>query len=143
MQWDTEIMENGDDMLVKGAIHNPDEPQHFMRIKPVKKVVTIMLNGDPVARTEKALRLMEVGRDVYDPVLYVPREDLLTVLERVPGKETLCPLKGTASYWRLEGQEKDIAWSYERPFDFAEKIAGFVAFDTSRVAIHEAPAGAG
>lgn len=134
-------MENGANMLVRDAIHNPNEPQHFMRIRPVKNSVTILLEDQAVAKTTNALRLLEVGRDVYDPVLYVPRDDLLVPLEKIVGKETLCPLKGTASYWRLKGEERHIAWSYERPFDFAEEIAGYVAFDASRVAVCEAPAG--
>ncbi|MEP3280341.1 MAG: DUF427 domain-containing protein [Stappiaceae bacterium] len=134
-------MENGLNTLVKGAIHNPNEPRHFMRIKPVNKVVTISLKNEPLAKTTHALRLMEVGKDIYDPVFYLPRGDILVPLEQVADKETHCPLKGDASYWCLRDQGTHIAWSYDKPFEFADQLAGYIAFDAALVDIYEAPAG--
>ena len=47
------------------------------------------------------------------------------------GKHTICPWKGTASYYTLSvnGKEnKDAAWFYPEPKDAAKNIKGYVAF---------------
>jgi uncharacterized protein (DUF427 family) len=44
---------------------------------------------------------------------------------------TVCPWKGTASYYTLsvDGlQNKDAAWYYPAPKDAAKQIAGYIAF---------------
>jgi uncharacterized protein (DUF427 family) len=55
--------------LSRDTIHNPDDPRHYMRIKPVKGRVRILLGGRVLADSTDALRLLEAGHDVYDPVL--------------------------------------------------------------------------
>ena len=55
------------------------------------------------------------------------REDVL----RPSDTHTLCPWKGTASYFTLEvdGQtNRDAAWFYPEPKDAAREIEGRVAF---------------
>jgi uncharacterized protein (DUF427 family) len=45
--------------------------------------------------------------------------------------QTVCPWKGTASYFSLEvdgEQNKDAAWSYPEPKEAAENIRGYYAF---------------
>jgi uncharacterized protein (DUF427 family) len=127
--------------LVADAVHNPAEPRHFMRLKSVKGEVTITFGDDVLARSVGAFRLLEVGRDLYDPVFYLPREDILCPLE-ASERTTHCPLKGEASYYSVAsaGEAGDrIAWSYETPFDFAEVLTGLVAFYPSRTAATERP----
>ena len=58
--------------LSRHTIHNPGDPRHFMRIKPVKGRVRILLGETVLADSRNALRLLEAGHDVYDPVLYIP-----------------------------------------------------------------------
>ena len=36
--------------LVKGAIHNPDEPRHFMRVVPAGRERTATVGDRPIAR---------------------------------------------------------------------------------------------
>ena len=46
-------------------------------------------------------------------------------------KTTVCPWKGTASYYTLEvaGDENpDAAWYYAKPKDAAKEISGHIAF---------------
>ena len=129
--------------LSRHTIHNPDEPRHFMRIKPVKGRVRILLDGEVLAESDSAMRVLEAGRDLYDPVLYVPAGDVRAKLSQV-GKRTFCPLKGHASYFDLVSEEgrveaPEIAWSYQETFDFAEELKDLVAFDPARVAIEEHP----
>lgn len=118
------------------TIHNPNEPRHFLRAKPVKRLVRIRRGDCLLAESIHALRVTEVANDVYDPVFYIPKTDILVPLKLVPGKATHCPLKGDASYYTVpDGAE--IAWSYETPFDFIAIIAERVAFYPDEVVVEE------
>ncbi|MEM8987804.1 MAG: DUF427 domain-containing protein [Pseudomonadota bacterium] len=123
--------------IIEGAICNPDNPRHFMRLKPVSRLVTVSRGGTVLARTQNALRLLEVGRDLYDPLLYIPKTDIVGALEEAPVTKTHCPLKGEATYWRAAGEEAALAWSYETPFAFAAALAGRIAFDPAHVTVCE------
>ncbi|MFX6972985.1 DUF427 domain-containing protein, partial [Acinetobacter baumannii] len=59
------------------------------------------------------------------PVYYIPREDVaMSELEPSPTR-THCPYKGDASYFGTrDGAAKDVAWSYEDPFDHMPAIKG-------------------
>ncbi|KAG7442992.1 DUF427-domain-containing protein [Guyanagaster necrorhizus] len=51
---------------------------------------------------------------------------------------TVCPWKGTASYYNasVDGKEvSDIAWYYPHPSEKAKSIAGYVAFYKNKVNI--------
>ncbi|MBX2853387.1 MAG: DUF427 domain-containing protein [Rhodobacteraceae bacterium] len=107
-----------------------------MALKPVKAQVKLFFGDRLLADTSNAIRLVEVGRSVYDPVLYLPQQDLALALDRLD-KSTHCPLKGDASYHALDGEE--VAWSYDAPFDFAAQLRGLLAFWPSKVRIEEQP----
>ncbi|TCD14500.1 DUF427 domain-containing protein [Oricola cellulosilytica] len=126
--------------MERKTIHNPDNEAHFMRIKPIAGTVRVTRGGRLLAESGDALRVMETGRDVYDPVIYFPRADVSGQLVPVEAKSTHCPLKGDASYFSLEGEE--IAWSYDRPLEVARELGGYVAFYSSKVVIAEAGADA-
>ena len=133
--------------LARDTIHNPDEPRHFMRVKPVRGRVRIRLGDRVLAESGAAVRVIEAGRDLYDPVLYLPRADVAATLSRT-GKRTFCPLKGHASYFDLMADDgavaaPEIAWSYEETLDFAESLTDLVAFDAARVTVEEHPPPAG
>jgi uncharacterized protein (DUF427 family) len=62
---------------------------------------------------------------------YFPRSALVAEHFRPTGTTSVCPWKGTASYFTLDvdGQTNtDAAWTYETPKDAASQIAGRVAF---------------
>ena len=62
---------------------------------------------------------------------YFPRDAVKDDVLRPSGKQTVCPWKGTASYFSLEvdGQvNADAAWYYPEPKDAAREITGRVAF---------------
>jgi uncharacterized protein (DUF427 family) len=137
-------MKASDVTFVEDAIHRPDDPRHFMRVKPFGRRVQIR-NGDTVlADTTRALRLLEAGRDLYDPVFYLPREDVHATVSLIDGKVWHCPLKGDSVFFDvLDASGKvavsEAAWSYERTFDFAEILKDLIAFDGSKVTIVEMP----
>jgi len=62
---------------------------------------------------------------------YFPREAVRDDVLRPSGKHTLCPWKGTASYFDLEVDgtvNAAAAWYYPQPKDAAKEITGRVAF---------------
>ena len=97
--------------------------------------------GPELAESQNAVRVIEIGKTIYDPVIYLPRRDIKAELIS-EAKTTECPLKGTASYFGVNGDRKrheSIAWSYLDPHDFAKEIRGLVAFYTDRVVVEEHP----
>lgn len=125
--------------MSRHTIHNPDEPRHFMRLKPVEGTVRILRNGRLLAQSSRALRVLEAGKDLYDPCLYLPRQDVKVELAASPREKTWCPLKGHASYFDLPGEVETIAWSYEETRDFADDLKGLVCFYGNKVTIEEHP----
>ncbi|PXX38689.1 DUF427 domain-containing protein [Undibacterium pigrum] len=64
--------------------------------------------------------------NIYFPINRVNQEYL-----RESEKHTLCPWKGTASYYDIvvNGETNaDAAWTYPSPKEAAKQIAGFIAF---------------
>jgi uncharacterized protein (DUF427 family) len=62
---------------------------------------------------------------------YFPADSLDRSLLRESDTHTVCPWKGTASYYTIvvDGAENvDAAWYYPEPKDAARQIAGRVAF---------------
>lgn len=136
-------MSQADTTLVPNAIHNPAEPRHFMRVKPVARRIVIRLGDEVLAETTRAVRVLEVGRDIYDPVCYLPASDISATLRRNE-HTTHCPLKGDAAYFDLvdgagEIQQAGIAWSYPEPFGFSTDLAGLIAFYPQFVTQEDAP----
>jgi uncharacterized protein (DUF427 family) len=126
------------------TIHNPADPRHFMRLKPVARKITIRLGGMQIASTGRALRLVEVSNDVYDPAFYIPMDDVTARLDPVPDRSTHCPLKGDAAYfsvngWQPAGDSDYLAWSYATTFEFARELQGLVAFNPAHVSITDSP----
>lgn len=122
--------------LATQTIHRGDEPRHFMRLKPVPRRIRVLKDSQVLADTEAALRLTEVGRDIYDPVFYIPQADMQVDLVPIIGKSTHCPLKGDASYFAHRGNEP-IAWTYDRPLAATDILKGLIAFYPDQVVVEE------
>ncbi len=138
------IMTNPQITLPAATIHNPDEPRHFMRIKPVTSRIRVRLGDETLADSTAAIRLLEVGRDFYDPMIYLPPRDLTIDLDRVAGRSSHCPLKGEAAYftcagWTPGNRDDFLAWSYPEPIGLAHELAELIAFNPAHVAIEEMP----
>jgi uncharacterized protein (DUF427 family) len=130
--------------LVKDALHNPADPRHFMRIAPVRHLVVASAAGVELARSTRALKLKEVGHDIYDPVVYFPRADVQLTHLRRSAKTTHCPIKGDTEYFDLDAAGTvvaDVAWSYTSVLPLASAIRDHVAFDTRKVNVLEYTAG--
>ena len=119
---------------LEGAIRNPANPNHLMVIRPVRRTVRVYVGDTLIAQTQNALRVMEMGKSLYDPALYIPASDVVVTLEPVD-KSTRCPLKGDASYVSFNGDE--IAWTYDRPLEGSRQLEGHFAFWPDKVRITE------
>ncbi len=62
---------------------------------------------------------------------YFPKESIKTEFFQDSNTNTVCPWKGTASYYSINVDGKsnaDAAWYYPTPKDAAKEITGRVAF---------------
>lgn len=123
--------------LVRDAIHNPNEPRHFMQaVAAFTAEATV--GGEVVARSDNAIKVTEVGRSIYDPVIYFPRSDVNMDALTVIDKTTHCPLKGDTEYFDVStatGQLAEAAWSYTQTIPEAAVLKDLVAFDTTLVTV--------
>lgn len=128
-------MNTSEKRVFPDAIYNPSNPKHFMRLLPIAARVTITAGSDILAESTAALHLIEAGKDLYAPVVYVPKADLTAALTPIPEMTTHCPLKGDAHYFRLKDEEEPIAWIYDETLPFADALKDHAAFYANRVII--------
>jgi len=104
------------------------DPKHKITVTHPDEACEIIWRGLTIARSSKVLLLTEAD---YPPVNYFPRQDVnMDVLIKTKQK-SYCPFKGYAVYWtiRHEGSTvKNVAWSYEAPYDEVSVIKNHIAF---------------
>ncbi len=112
-------------------------PDHPITIEPADKRVIVRVADTILAESVNALVLREAN---YPPVLYISREEVVMDLLEPTPTSTHCPFKGDASYFGVRDGARDVAWSYEDPFDTMAVIGGYLAFYPDRMnAIETAP----
>ncbi len=117
------------------------EKRHYAVVDNYPRKLTISHDGKVVAQTTNALILKEVGMTVYNPVFYIPKEDLVEELVSEAERSSYCPIKGEASYWNFAENPTTeyFAWSYEDPLPRSKKIKGHVAFNPKYVSVLSEP----
>ncbi|MCK7622693.1 DUF427 domain-containing protein [Streptomyces sp. RS10V-4] len=85
---------------------------HRIDIEEGSDHVRVVVNGQLLAESRRPLLLAETG---YPVRYYLPPEDVRTELLTPSATHTVCPFKGTASYWSLDGGPEDVAWAYPEP----------------------------
>lgn len=91
---------------------------------------SVRAGGAVLGESTNALELIEGD---YPAVIYFPREDLAMAFMDATDKSTHCPHKGDASYFSVVTKSttlKDVAWSYENPYDDVARIKNHLAFYT-------------
>lgn len=114
-----------------------DEAPDRVRTEPASGTVTVRFGGTHLARSSRALRLIEGD---YPVVLYVPRADADMDALVPSAHTTFCPLKGHASYYSVRDggpRGENAVWSYEDPFAELAQIRDHLAFYTDRVTVEE------
>tara|TARA_R110002050_G_scaffold149463_1_gene276127 strand:+ start:187660 stop:188022 length:363 start_codon:yes stop_codon:yes gene_type:complete len=115
------------------------EKRHYAVYDPYDRVLTLKRGDEVLAKTTKAIMVKEVGKGVYDPVFYIPKEDVKIKLNPEDRTST-CPIKGVASYWMPEiPTDNYFAWSYEDANPRAKKIKGHIAFNMADVTLISEP----
>lgn len=88
----------------------------------------VRAGGAVIGETQNALELAEEG---HVPVTYFPRKDIATAFLDPSAHSTVCPEKGTASYFSIVTKSRtieDAAWCYEEPNAAVDQIKGHIAF---------------
>ncbi len=103
------------------------------KIDPTSKRIRVIFNGEIIAETTRALRVLETS---HPPAIYIPREDIQIAYFTRTGRHTYCEFKGMADYWTIQVQDKiteNAAWSYENPARGYESMRGYLSFYPSRM----------
>ncbi len=108
-------------------------PDHEVRIEPFSGTVEVFSGTTRVAHSRRALQVFESR---YQPVCYLPMDDVDQRLLNATTTDTYCPFKGHASYWSVDtpqGTTEDALWAYQEPYDECQALAGYVAFYREKV----------
>jgi uncharacterized protein (DUF427 family) len=103
------------------------------RVETCSKLVVVEFNGEVIARTTRALRLLETS---HAPTFYVPPEDVRHEFLVPSARRSFCEWKGQAAYFSVKVRERiapDAAWAYPTPAPEQTRLRNHVAFYASRV----------
>jgi uncharacterized protein (DUF427 family) len=84
---------------------------HVITVEQSDERVRVVHDGQVLAESERPLVLRETG---CPPRYYLPPEDVRLDLLTPSATHTVCPFKGTASYWSLP-DAADLVWAYPDP----------------------------
>lgn len=104
------------------------------RIEPVAEEVRVVFAGIDIARSNRALRVLETASP---PTFYLPSADIRTdLIEPGASRRTYCEWKGRASYIDVvvdDLRAKRAGWFYPEPKRGFESLLDHVAFYAWRV----------
>jgi uncharacterized protein (DUF427 family) len=98
------------------------------RLEPTTRHLKVVLNGQVVADTRRAYRVLET---FHPPTYYIPPEDATGVSPAADIGGTMCEWKGRASYFNVTAGGETIkgrVWAYLNPTPEFKPIAGFYSF---------------
>ena len=108
-----------------------------IKIRPASGTWVVRAGGAVLGESTRALELSEGD---YPPVIYFPREDIAMAFLDASDTTSVCPHKGSASYFDIvakSGPIADAAWSYGDPKPGVAEIKDYLAFYTSKVAVEK------
>eukprot|EP01017_Pseudomicrothorax_dubius_P051241 TRINITY_DN9829_c0_g1_i8.p1 TRINITY_DN9829_c0_g1~~TRINITY_DN9829_c0_g1_i8.p1 ORF type:complete len:165 (+),score=32.35 TRINITY_DN9829_c0_g1_i8:111-605(+) len=103
------------------------------RVEPVKKQVRVIFNGEVIADTRNAKRILETS---HPPTFYIPPEDLKKEAFKKASGSSFCEWKGSASYFDIvvgDKREAKAAWTYPNPTAGFESIKDHISLYAGRV----------
>ncbi len=111
----------------------PPEPGRALYLEPTPKRVRVVVAGEVVADSRRAMMLHESG---HQPIYYFPPGDVRSELLEASDRHTRCPKKGSASYHTIRVGEHVVdagAWYYPDPIPGAPAIKDLIAFYWNRM----------
>ncbi|MER5854851.1 DUF427 domain-containing protein [Streptomyces sp. NPDC059688] len=97
---------------------------HTITIEQGERHVRVVHGDQVLAESDRALVLRETGCPVR---YYIPAEDVRLELLASSSTRTVCPFKGTASYWSLP-DAPDLVWAYPDPKPEVAEIKDHLCF---------------
>jgi uncharacterized protein (DUF427 family) len=121
-----------EDERVAGHIH---DPFHRVDVRQSSRHVRVVTKDNTtIADTRRPLLLSETG---LPNRFYFPPDDVNKDLLTATDTHTICPYKGTASYWTV-ADLKDAVWSYPQAHGDAQRISGYLSFLHDGLTVEEA-----
>lgn len=109
------------------------DPYTRVDVLPSSRHVRVEVEGVRVAESLRPYLLFETGLPTR---YYLPRLDVRMDLLEPSDTHTVCPYKGTASYYSLRIGDRlyrDLIWTYPDPVPECPKIANLLAFFNEKV----------
>ena len=121
-----------EDQVIEG---HPRDPFHRVDARASSRAVRVHLGGQLLAETREPLFVYETMLPVRT---YYPRDDVDWDALSSSLKHTVCPYKGTASYWSVTDQPQgaDLAWSYEKVLPDSAQLKDRVSFFDERTDVY-------
>lgn len=104
------------------------DPYHRVDVRRSSRHVRVVADGLVLAETDKPLLLSETG---LPNRFYIPAGDVRQDLLAPSDTHTVCPYKGTASYWSVQAggrQLTDAAWAYPEADGDSAAVSGYLSF---------------
>jgi uncharacterized protein (DUF427 family) len=105
------------------------DPYHRVDVRAADARVTVRARGEIVAESTRAKLLFETSLPAR---AYIPLEDVRRDLLEPSDKTSICPYKGTATYWSVRTGSGDLlddtVWTYAEPLRESAEVAGYVSF---------------
>ena len=108
-----------------------------IKIRPSNGTWSVRAAGAVLGESSDVLELLEGD---YPPVVYIPRKDIAMAFLEPSETTSVCPYKGTATYFSIvakSGVIKDAVWSYVDPKEDVSAIKDHLAFYPSKVTVEE------
>jgi uncharacterized protein (DUF427 family) len=115
------------------------DPYHRVDVRRSSRHVRVRLGDQVIAETTRPLLLSETG---LPNRLYFPRDDVRMDLLEATQTHTVCPYKGTASYWTVRAAEAkltDAVWCYPQAGGDATPVSGYLSFLHDDITVEELP----
>jgi uncharacterized protein (DUF427 family) len=109
------------------------DPYHRVDVRRSGRHVVVRVGGETVAETTRPALLSETG---LPNRFYLPADDVRDGVLVASETTSVCPYKGTASYWHARVGDRrvdDAAWAYPHPLENALGVAGHVCFSGDAV----------
>jgi uncharacterized protein (DUF427 family) len=123
--WDAMDEWYDEDERVEGHLR---DPYHRVDVRRSSRHVRVLLGGTLLAEASNPLLLSETG---LPNRFYLSAADVRQDLLEPSDTHTICPYKGTASYWSVNAGDRkltDAVWSYPQAEGDSAAVSGYLSF---------------